>query len=340
MSEALVQTPRESTVTKQSRPARTHRQHNRQAGDRAANAGGSNNALASERQNRRAAQSREFSLLTETQKRRAPSDNDWLYVLKSGALIAKSNASQNMKQFMFPVQKLAKAELDDLQRRRHSRRDHSQLETLNDEPLCMRAMWNQLNMAALLIASCVNPAEQILFVASCQKASVGAARAAKLLGAKCIVGRYVPGSLTNPMQKTFCEPKIVICASAKQDSQVVLESKKANCGVISFCDSDHELGLIDVPIPCNTSGRLSIPLMFYFLVRQTMRLQGKLAYDSEIEDVTIDHFVYRPPQQDKEANKESAKPYARRGDNQQHQAARNETVAAPDNAEEMLDGWD
>ena len=110
--------------------------------------------------------------------------------------------------------------------------------------------------------------------------------------------------------------------------------------MISFCDSDHELGLIDVPIPCNTSGRLSIPLMFYFLVRQTMRLQGKLAYDSEIEDVTIDHFVYRPPQQDKEANKESAKPYARRGDNQQHQAARNETVAAPDNAEEMLDGWD
>jgi len=247
--------------------------------------------------------------LTEIQKKRQPSENDLALLLKAGALIAGARVSTHMAPFIFDQSIVKKHIAEEAQRGRRVGQSVDTLESVFD----LRATWNQLNLAATFLASVVNVAEQVLFVAQGEKASVAVTRCAKLLGARSIIGRYVPGSLTNPQQKTYCEPSIIVCSSASRDAQVIRESSKANCAVIALCDAEDSLNSIDVPVPCNTTGRLSVPLMFYLLARQTLRHKGAIAHDQDLEDVSIDHFVFRPQDLSKKDESDNQQAENRRG---------------------------
>jgi len=239
-----------------------------------------------QRQNRDApAVKEEKPILTDVQKRRQPAEMDLAYMLKAGCFIANTRVSAHMKPYMFDTS-LLKSQSS------HKKKKDSQIGTL-ESVFNMRSTWNQLNLAALYLASNIDWENQVLFVANSQKSSVGAATMARILGARCITGRYVPGSLTNPNQKTFCEPSIIICSSANEDARVIRETSKANCAVIAFCDATSNLSYIDICIPCNNTSRLSIALMYYLFTRQVLRHKGKIPYDSELDGVTIDHFVHR-----------------------------------------------
>ena len=93
------------------------------------------------------------------------------------------------------------------------------------------------------------------------------------------------------LQKTFCEPSFIICASATEDTQAIKESSLSGVPIIAFADSTSNLKCVDIPIPCNTLGRLSIAAMHYLLARQTLRHKGKLSYQMELENLTPDHFL-------------------------------------------------
>jgi len=237
-------------------------------------------------------------LLSPVQQLRLPSSNDIAQLVKSSALIGSANVAVHMRSYMFNPD-LTKTLLQNKSAQRGgANKRHATLDTV-DSAFDLRQTWNQLNLAATVLASVVDPASQVLFVASNERSRVGAQRTASLINAQSILGRYVPGTLSNPAQKTFIEPTWIVCASGTEDVQAIKESASSNSAVIAFCDSTANLNNIDIPIACNTKGRLSIGVMFYMLARQTLRHMGKLPFDEEIENLFVDHFI-----QQKKSNKE------------------------------------
>jgi small subunit ribosomal protein S2 len=93
-------------------------------------------------------------------------------------------------------------------------------------------------------------------------------------GAEHIIGRFTPGTLTNPKAQDFREPEVVVVTDPEQDSQVVTEAAQTNVPVVAFCDSGDSLDNIDYPIPANNKGEKAIATVYYLLTKQILEERG------------------------------------------------------------------
>lgn len=168
----------------------------------------------------------------------------------------------------------------------------------------LKKTWEKLLLAARAIAAIENPAD-VCVISARPYAQRAILKFAAHTGATPIFGRFTPGCFTNQIQKAFKEPRLLIVSDPRVDHQAVTEASYVNIPVISFCNTDSPLKLIDICIPCNNKGQQSIGLMWWMLAREVLFIKGKITRQTgfvlEDKEIMPDLYFYRDPE---EAEKE------------------------------------
>lgn len=105
----------------------------------------------------------------------------------------------------------------------------------------------------------------------------------EITGIDVTVGRFSPGTLTNPSYKGFCEPDLIMVADPQLDKQVITEAMKKRIPVIALCDTFNDAGNVDLVVPINNNGKKAIGLVFLILAREILKNKGKLKKNSDFK---------------------------------------------------------
>ena len=84
-------------------------------------------------------------------------------------------------------------------------------------------------------------------------------------GVRAISGRFTPGTFTNQIQSKFIEPRLLVVTDTYADGQALKEAAYVNLPTIAFVGSDQSVKNVDIVIPCNNKGALSIGLMYWMV---------------------------------------------------------------------------
>jgi small subunit ribosomal protein S2 len=137
--------------------------------------------------------------------------------------------------------------------------------------------------AAARFLSRYDPAN-VLVVCARQYGQHPAEMFAKAIGAKDIVGRFIPGSLTNPSYMFFTEPDVVVVTDPIGDAQAVSEAMNIGVPVVAMCDTNNMTQNIDLVIPSNNKGRKALALVYWLLSREVMKERGEQGFSYTVND--------------------------------------------------------
>ncbi len=129
--------------------------------------------------------------------------------------------------------------------------------------------------------------KRILFVSQRQYGQRPVKEAAKAMGSTAIAGRFMPGTLTNPVVPGFMEPEVLVLTDPLGDRQALNEALNIKIPVIGLCDSNNETKGLDMVIPGNNKGRRSLALVYWLLARECLRARGQNVDDWALE---VDDF--------------------------------------------------
>lgn len=163
--------------------------------------------------------------------------------------------------------------------------------------------WEKLMLAARIVVTVENP-KDVIAISARPYGQRAVLKFAHYTGAQALHTRFTPGTFTNQITKQYREPRLLIVTDPRTDSQPVRESSYVNLPVIAFCDSDSPLKHVNVAIPANNKGKLSIGLLYWMLAREVLRLRGTIPRTSEWE-VPVDLFLYRDIEELERAEEEA-----------------------------------
>jgi small subunit ribosomal protein S2 len=118
--------------------------------------------------------------------------------------------------------------------------------------------------------------DKILVCSGREYATTPIERFCEIIGTRKMLGRFMPGSLTNPSLPFYTEPKLVIITDPQVDSQAIIEATNAGVPVIGISNTDNVTSKIDVVIPANNRGRKSLATVFWLLAREILIQKGQL----------------------------------------------------------------
>jgi small subunit ribosomal protein S2 len=157
--------------------------------------------------------------------------------------------------------------------------------------LDVRKTDERIRLAARLLAK-YEPT-QVLAVSARQYGQRPVQRFGEATGVKTIIGRFIPGTLTNPHYPGYMETGVLVITDPLADEQPLREAARAGIPVIGLCDTDNETANIDLIIPTNNKGRRALALVYWLLARQLLRERGELASGQPFE-VPIEEFETKP----------------------------------------------
>ncbi len=131
--------------------------------------------------------------------------------------------------------------------------------------------------------------ERTLVVCQRQYGQKPARMFAQNIGAKSMVGRFVPGTLTNPLLPTFFEPDVIVVTDPSVDQQALREAVNIGIPVVALCDANNDLKFVDLAIPANNKGRRSLALVYWLLTREVLRSKKVITKDDEF-NLELDEF--------------------------------------------------
>ena len=136
-------------------------------------------------------------------------------------------------------------------------------------------------------------AENIIVCSGRQYAGIPVEKFCEMTGAKHHLGRFMPGTLTNPSLPYYIEPKIVFISDPEVDEQALIEATNAGIPVIGLSNTENITSKLDIIIPANNRGRRALATMYWLLVRQILIEKGELkeneSMKKEIEDFEAKH---------------------------------------------------
>ncbi len=128
--------------------------------------------------------------------------------------------------------------------------------------------------------------QRILVVSARQYGQFPAKMFAKSIGAKSMVGRFIPGLLTNPKIENFYEPDVVIVTDPSGDAQVIQETVNVGVPVVALCDTNNMTSNVDFVIPTNNKGRKALSLVYWLLAKEIAKSNDSM-FTYELEDFEI-----------------------------------------------------
>ncbi len=111
----------------------------------------------------------------------------------------------------------------------------------------------------------------------------------ELTGAVKKLGRFMPGTLTNPSLPYYIEPKLVLISDPQVDEQAITEATNAGIPVIGVSNTDNITSKIDLVIPANNRGRKALATVYWLLARDILINKGSLKEDEPMK-YEIDDF--------------------------------------------------
>jgi small subunit ribosomal protein S2 len=119
----------------------------------------------------------------------------------------------------------------------------------------------------------------------------------QLTGAKPIIGRFIPGLLSNPLYANRIDPEVIVVSDPRADAQAVKEASRMGIPIVALCSTDNEFAGVDLVIPTNNKGRRALAVIFWLLARQVLREKGELAIDKD-PPIPIDDFEAKLSRED------------------------------------------
>jgi small subunit ribosomal protein S2 len=184
--------------------------------------------------------------------------NDYL---ASGMHIGEKQRTEDMKEFIYKIRSDGLAVLN------------------------VRKIDDRIRVAAKFIAR----SNKAIVVGRKQVSHEAIKKFCEVTGSQCVVGRFLPGTLTNPKFKRYFEADVLILSDPLIDYQALKESVSARVPVISICDTFNETRNIDLVIPANNKSKKAMATVFWLLAREILKIRGQIKSDSDFK-YTIEDF--------------------------------------------------
>ena len=118
-------------------------------------------------------------------------------------------------------------------------------------------------------------APSIMVVSARQYGQRPARKFAESIGAHSAVGRFIPGSLTNPALRSYIEPDVLFVTDPAADQQALREAVATGLPIVGIVDANNHLRNVDIALPANNKGRRSLALIYWLLAREVLKVRGQ-----------------------------------------------------------------
>ncbi|MCP3682515.1 MAG: 30S ribosomal protein S2 [bacterium] len=132
--------------------------------------------------------------------------------------------------------------------------------------------------------------EEVLIVSRRENGWKAVKMLSKVSGIKSVAGRYMPGTLTNPVLDNYTEVKVILVTDSWPDRNVISDAIKIGIPVIALCDTNNQSNNIDFVVPCNNKGKKSLGLFFWILAKEYMKNRGLIKKESDFK-AKLEDFV-------------------------------------------------